>query len=190
VTGIDVHDDPHGKEDSPGESMSSEAVWNPVDLKKEETRGLFAIGVVATLVVVHSLGAAQTYLPITQVILNFVALFLLAFWTMYMVLTAFSMANIKRGMPSMSVLIGFRRLADTMYDLGLWMSTILILFYSPFLISEVIAANAKILMPSSLVSIDDFFWYVSFVELGVSAIVIGYYLKRKYKPGKTAQVKA
>lgn len=132
---------------SGSEGATDSPVWTEEDLRREEVRGLFVFGVLATILGYYS--ASKSSLssffgeapPLSGLIVNIVSTLFLTFWGFYVVATVFSMMDWGAKGRYATVLRGLKQLGRMMFLLGVFESLVFVAFLGPISLYIALADN-------------------------------------------------
>lgn len=117
-------------------------VWEKDELEKEQIRGVFAIGVLATLFGYQTIKNQFSSGGVAEATINIITIFLGAFWGIYITCTAFSMTNWKpTGKKEERVLKLAKDIGNKMFLYGTIFSVLMAVILAPFIIFQSIQQN-------------------------------------------------
>jgi len=121
------------------------AVWKDDELRREEVRGVFVIGVLALLFGFYQTDAVKSLFssasPVNAVILNTITAMLVTFWGLYIVLTAVSMLAWNPGTKLAAVLRGVKDGAQTMFLIGIVETFVILAILGPIAYYQSVLQN-------------------------------------------------
>ena len=135
-------------------------MWEKEELKKEQIRGVFAIGVLATL---FGYQTVKNLLPssiISGALINLVTIFLGVFWGIYIICIAFSMIIWEPSGKVESILKWFKHFAGMMFYFGSVFTLTLAVPFGIILVIESIKQNLNS-------------WLLTFISLIIALAIIG-----------------
>lgn len=134
-------------------------VWKKDDLEKEQIRGVFAIGVLATLFGYQTIENQFPIVGVGEVTINVITIFLGMFWGIYITCTAFSMLDWE---PTSKIEEQVLKLAKDigrmMFWYGTMFSVLIAIILAPFMVLQSIQQYPT--------------YYVQIVIVGFVAVVL------------------
>lgn len=122
-------------------------VWTKEELEKEQIRGVFAIGVLATLFGYQTIKNQFPASDIAAALINIITLFLGVFWGIYIACSAFSMLNWSPNKREEWVLNLAKHIGVRMFWYGSVFSVLFAILLAPFMIYESILQYPTYFVP-------------------------------------------